>query len=367
MFDADVMVVGGGPAGLASAIAARRRGFRVILADARQPPVDKTCGEGLLPDALAAAAKLGIEIPVGAGIPFAGIRFVGPSQSVAAQFPAGPGRGIRRTTLHSLLAAAAESAGVELLWGVPVTGLDRHGVHIQNRSLRARWIVGADGAQSAVRRWTGISEAKQETGRFGFRAHYPVAPWSEYVEIHWGDGCQFYVTPVAANEICVALISRDPHLRIAQALPRFPALESRLAGVSPCTVERGSATTTRRFPNVAAGNIALVGDASATVDAITGEGLCLALKQALALARALEASDLSLYRRQHGSVVRRAQFSAGFLLSLDRSPKLRHRALNALSRRPELFARLLSVHVGHSGALQFAATAASLGWTIATA
>src|SRR6476620_5472642 len=102
-FDTDVFVIGGGPAGLAAAIAARRRGLNVTLADASHPPIDKACGEGIMPDAMAAAAQLGIEIPADAGFPFRGIRFAGPTHSVSGRFPQGEGRGIRRTVLHSLL------------------------------------------------------------------------------------------------------------------------------------------------------------------------------------------------------------------------------------------------------------------------
>jgi flavin-dependent dehydrogenase len=70
MFDADVLIVGGGPAGLVAAIAARRKGFRVMVADPSRPPLDKACGEGLMPVALAVADRLGIELPQGAGFPF---------------------------------------------------------------------------------------------------------------------------------------------------------------------------------------------------------------------------------------------------------------------------------------------------------
>ena len=68
MFDTDVFISGGGPAGLATAIAARSEGFRVTLADASRPPIDKACGEGLMPEALAAASQIGIHIPQALGI-----------------------------------------------------------------------------------------------------------------------------------------------------------------------------------------------------------------------------------------------------------------------------------------------------------
>lgn len=367
MFDTDVFVLGGGPAGLAAAIAARRRGFTVTLADAGQPPIDKACGEGLMPDTLAAATRLGIEIPGGVGFPFRGIRFAGPSHSVAAPFPQGDGRGIRRAVLHSLLVEAAANAGVRMLWGVSVAGIEDHTVQIPRRSLSARWIVGADGGQSMVRRWAGLSDIRHESRRFGFRSHYRIAPWSEYMEIHWSEGCQFYITPVAAGEICLVLMSRDPHLRIADALPRFPALYDRLRGIHTSSPERGSFAGTRRLKRITRGHIALAGDASGTVDAITGEGLCLAFQQSLALAAALEAGDLSRYETEHARLARRPVLMAGFMLTMDRSSWLRRRALGALSARPELFANLVAAHVGRLNLAQFVATAATLGWEIATA
>ena len=365
MFDTDVFVLGGGPAGLAAAIGARRRGLNVILADACQPPIDKACGEGLMPDALDAASQLGIEIPAGMGFPFRGIRFSSPSHSVAAPFPQGDGRGIRRKLLHGLLVEAAATIGVRMLWGVSVTGIDGHTVQMQPGPVSARWIVGADGGQSSVRRWAGLSEVRHESLRFGFRSHYPMRPWSPYMELHWDEGCQFYVTPVAAGEVCLVLMSRDPQLRIEDALPRFPALYERLRGIRPSTSERGALAATRRFAQITRGHIALVGDASGTVDPITGEGVCLALRQSLVLAAALEAGDLNLYEREHARLVRRPVFMASLMLSMDRSAWLRRRTLNALSARPELFANLLAAHVGPLRLGQFAATAASLGWEIA--
>src|SRR5713101_7045817 len=118
-FDTDVLVVGGGPAGLAAAIAARRKGMRVRLVDAAYPPIDKACGEGLMPDALKALAELGVRLPDGVGSVFRGIRFVGDEIAVEAESPSRYAVAMRRTILHQILADAAADAGVELCWGTP--------------------------------------------------------------------------------------------------------------------------------------------------------------------------------------------------------------------------------------------------------
>jgi menaquinone-9 beta-reductase len=345
-FDTDVFILGGGPAGLAAAIATRRKGFRVMVADARQPPIDKACGEGLLPDALEEAGRLGIEIPAEAGFPFRGIRFVSPRHSVAARFPAGAGLGIRRTTLHQLMVDRAEREGVELLWNTTVSDIEDNRVLLGSRELSACWIVGADGAQSRVRRWTGLDAVAHESLRFGFRRHFRVAPWSEFVELHWGDRRQFYVTPVASDEVGVVLMTREPGVRLEDALPGFPELHARLKGCEPASTERGAVSGTRRLRNVAHGNVALIGDASGTVDPITGEGLRLAFLQAAALAEAFCTGNLAHYQREHRRIATRPLRMAKLLLMLDRWPGMRARAIPALRRRPGLFADFLAMHVG---------------------
>src|SRR5262249_9662522 len=149
----DVFVIGGGPAGLAAAIAARQTGMDVTVADGASPPIDKTCGEGMTPETLTALRGLGVKLSCSDGFRFSGIRFSQRGATASARFPAGYGLGLARPVLHEKLIARAEECGVRLLWRTPITGLEENGVLARGRKVRARWIVGADGLPSRVRRW----------------------------------------------------------------------------------------------------------------------------------------------------------------------------------------------------------------------
>ena len=111
---ADLAIVGGGPAGLATAIEARLAGLSVAVLDRRRPPLDKACGEGLMPDAVSRLAALGVEV---AGRPFRGIRYLDGATAAEGTFPGPPGMGVRRTALHAALVRRAEEVGVALRWG----------------------------------------------------------------------------------------------------------------------------------------------------------------------------------------------------------------------------------------------------------
>jgi len=366
LHETDVFVAGGGPAGLAAAIAARGRGFRVLVADGGHPPIDKPCGEGLMPDALEALRELGIGGGPEHGFSFRGSRFLGAGRSVDGNFPDGYGMGVRRTTLHELLIRRAEEVGVAMSWGSRISGLSAAGVRLDDQEVRCRWVIGADGQKSQVRRWAGLDESRRESSRFAFRRHYLMAPWTDCMEIYWGARCQIYVTPVGTQEVCVTVISSRRQMKLEDALPTFPEISRRLEGLVPATSERGAITATRSLKRVASGRVVLIGDASGSVDAIAGEGLCLAFKQASAVAEALESGDLAAYQTRHRRLERRPAFMAGLMLTLDRSPLLCRHALRALSSRPAIFSRLLAMHVGALSPAEFIIGAAPLGWRILT-
>jgi menaquinone-9 beta-reductase len=361
--DTDVLVIGGGPAGLAAAVGARRQGLRVLLADGARPPIRKACGEGLMPDGVAALAELGFPVAAADSFPFRGIRFVCAGTGVQAFFPAGSGLGMRRAALHDTMRATAESVGVDLQWGAPVTAIAPDGsAWLGNRRLKARWIIGADGLRSRVRAWAGLDPGGNAGCRFAFRRHYRLAPWTNYMELHWGDAAQLYLTPVSPQQVCVVVISRDSRLRLDRALAEFPEIEARLRGAETGSTEAGAVTMARRLPRVTRGPVALIGDASGSVDAITGEGLCLAFCQARALAGALADGDLAGYEAAHRKLIRRPALMSALLLGLERHSWLRLRTLRAFAARPALFETMLAAHVGTVSPLGFAANGLAIGW-----
>jgi len=271
-------------------------------------------------------------------------------------------------TLHARMVEAAMNCGVEMLWDTPVTAISTDGVALASGPggwfVRARWIIGADGIGSRVRMWSKLEASKQRDRRFAIRRHYRMAPWSEFVEVHWGERAQAYVTPVGANETSVVTISREGGAKTVSLEADFPELAERLRGVEITSRERGAITMTQRLRRVQRGNVALVGDASGSVDAITGEGLALGFRQAMALADALERGDLSTYEAAHRRLARRPALMGRLMLALDGRPRLRERTIRALAADARVFARLLAVHIGAKSEAHLAATGAMLGWRL---
>lgn len=344
----DVLIVGAGPAGLAAAIALRQHGADVLLADALHPPIDKACGEGLMPGALDALAGLGVHIDPSHGMPFHGIAFVSDTTRVAADFPAGPAYGVRRTVLHQLLLDRAASLGVRFSWNTPVVLQPSQPPTLDSETTRYQWLIGADGHASRVRSWASLDHGRPRTRRFGFRAHYRLASSSAApprVEVHWGALGQAYITPTAPGEVCVSAMTRHPGLRLDAILASIPSLRGQFAA-DPITTQRGCLTLTRRLPRVTRNHVALLGDASGSADAITGEGLDLAFRQASLLAESLRQDSLDLYQARHSALLALPQQMSALLLLLDRRPRLRRRVLSVFAARPTLFSEFLAVHVG---------------------
>jgi menaquinone-9 beta-reductase len=353
----DVLIVGAGPAGLAAAIASANKGLHVEVIDAMQPPIDKACGEGLMPDAIRSLAQLGFNLNIDLrkveSHLLRGIRFHNEQATTSAEasFPASPGRGIRRTALHQLLLDRALALGVRFHWENSIQGIEPtatgHLLRTNRQTLRTRYLIGADGHQSRIAAWAGLTEATIHSRRIGLRQHFTIAPWTNFVEVYWSNHGQAYVTPTSTNEVCVAFVSNKKFPTVNHALTNFPALQRQLASATLSGTPRGSITLGRTLRRVTTDNIALIGDASGSVDAITGSGLGLCFHQAIALANSLHTEDLALYQCAHRSIQVPSRIMSSSLLLMDRFPHLRALTLSAFQRRPLLLEYLLHLHIGH--------------------
>lgn len=362
----DALVVGAGPAGLATAIGLARRGARALVVEHRTPPLDKACGEGLMPGGVRLLTELGVDLARLRGAPLRGIRFLDGARVLEGEFATGPGLGVRRTALSAGLLDAAKRAGVEVRFGCSLQDwrVDADGVRATTSQgeLRARVLVGADGLGSRIRARAGLAcppvarslcargdaasgdRPTSTRQRFGLRRHYRVSPWSDCVEVHWGDGIEAYVTPVARDEVGVAFLWSGAGGDHAALLPRFPTLAARLAGAEPTTRVRGAGPFWQRARARTAPGVALVGDAAGYTDAVTGEGITLALRCADALAEIVaDGAPLARYEAEWLRLSRVHRRFAALLGVGVAHPALRRAAFAALALVPGAFERLLRI------------------------
>jgi len=360
----DILVVGGGPAGLAVAIRARQRGLSVRVLDRGRPPIDKSCGEGLMPDGLARLEELEVALPAGEGFPFQGIRYLDEHIIAEARFPSGHGLGLRRIALHAAMVRRAEAAGADLWWETEAQGILPGAIASTAGLVRAQWIVAADGLRSTIRRVAGLKRRSAGVPRFGLTRHFAIEPWSDCVEVRWADRREAYVTPLGRSLLGVTMLWSGRGASFDALLGSFPELAARLVGARAVPPDRGAGPLSQGTGAVVQGTLALVGDAAGYLDAIAGEGLSVAFHEAFALVDAIAAGDLALYERACSRILRVPRLATRALLLAEQWPALRRRLVMALSDDPVLFRRLLAVHARQASAGAAAWTVPRLAWRL---
>ena len=332
----DLIVAGGGPVGLMTAIRARLSGLEVTVIEQRSGPIDKACGEGLMPDALLRLQSVGVDP---AGQDFYGIRYIYKGTAAQARFRSGPGRGVRRLVLHSAMYERAINLGVKMQTG-RVESITQGQGWIEAGGIRARYLVGADGLHSNVRRILGLGEVASGGQRFGIRQHFGVAPWSDLVEVYWLDDSEIYVTPVGTDTVGVAVLGRSV-LNLDEAIARVPELSARLDSVPRVSELRGAGPLLQRVSARSNERALLVGDASGYIDALTGEGLRLGFAEAEAAVNAVLSDQPENYEREWQKVTRSYRLMTGGLLWASSRRGLRPIIVPAARALPRVFNRIV--------------------------
>jgi flavin-dependent dehydrogenase len=327
----DLLVAGGGPAGLATAIHAALSGMEAVVVEPRPGPVDKACGEGIMPGGVAGLRALGAEVT---GCELRGIRYLDGRYRAEAAFRGGHGLGVRRTVLHAALSRRAAEAGVKVVPG-RVGDVRQSADSVTAAGLRARWLVAADGLHSPVRRALGLDLPGRGPRRYGLRRHYRTAPWTDFVEVHWSPYGEAYVTPVNDDLVGVAVLS-PVRCGYAAHLEHFPGLVPLLTGPAAGAV-RGAGPLRQRVRRRVAGRVLLVGDAAGYVDALTGEGVALALASAEAAVRCLAAGRPGAYETAWRRLSRRHRMLTRALVSAGSLPYTARLIVPAAARVPPVF------------------------------
>jgi flavin-dependent dehydrogenase len=368
------VIVGAGPAGLAAGIVLARNGVKTLVCEQRSMPLDKACGEGVLPHGVTFLRQLGAlrHLATEESRPFVGIRLqTADGTSAAARFVEGPGLGIRRIHLcRSLNRAAQDWRGLEVRQ-LPVLGFgvakNSVVVRLPNQWVHAHLLIGADGLNSRVRRWAGLDGGRGKIHRYGARQHFQTAAWSDHVEVHYGPGIEAYVTPCARETVGVAFLWDKARYRprlcgnslISALLGSFPQLEERLR-LAPRTSQPLSFGPLHcKARGRCSDGVLLLGDAGGYLDACTGEGISLALGQALSLERSLVPllkrtarlvgqTQLRPAAAACRDITRPYYLATRLLLFLNRHPVLLDRFLRIAGKSPDFLAHLFSAQMGQS-------------------
>ena len=358
-FHADVVIVGGGPAGSAAAIAALRErpDARVILFDRAPIGRDKVCGDGIAPHAVAELEALGVT-GVFPGEHVDAVRLSAPNGTSDSAVTASPGYVVRRAAFDERLLLAAIDAGAHFVQE-KVSSLEcLPGDVVVNGWAHAPVVIGADGSTSAVRRLTGHSTNTGSALAVAIRGYAPTPrARAKELEIRWdsrraGGLCYAWAFPLGDGTTNIgygmsasAVSGGRAELveRMGLLLPEFELDGVELTGHTlPLTISR---------PPAATGRTLLVGDAASLINPFTGEGIYSAIASGVMAGRAAIRHPNSAgrqYRRELADRFRGQHRQLRLLYPLIDSPAVLDTVIRACRNDRRMFDRLLEVGLGNA-------------------
>jgi geranylgeranyl reductase family protein len=371
----EVVVVGGGPAGCATAIFLKERGHDVLLVDSARFPRDKICGEGVSPEAWRLLRAMGAADRVRAHgpKPLRGMRLTSPDgTSFVGEYGGArePGFALRRFDLDLALLETVRARGIDVAEDTRATDVRVEGGVVTGLSLSrgsgpgtvcgARLVVAADGRGSLVARRLGLLREHPRLRKFAVRGHFEdVLGLGDYGEMHVGGGGYCGIAPLSRTAANVAFVLDRREMAKAggdvlafyrDTLRRWPRIAERLAGARLLGTPRAIGPLALEARGVSAPGALLVGDAAGFYDPFTGEGVTLALRSAEMAAdvgsRALRRGpphDLREYDRLRRAATRH-KFRLNHLLQfVVEWPGLSNAVAARLARRQDLADQLVGI------------------------
>ncbi|MFU8876403.1 geranylgeranyl reductase family protein [Micromonospora sp. SL4-19] len=335
----DLVVVGGGPAGLSAAHAAARAGVRTLVVERATHPRYKTCGGGLIGTSLAEATDR-IDVPVHDRVDH--VMFTRDGRRGFTRRHTGPLVAmVRREEFDDRLRAAAVAAGAEVREGVAVRAVEQDPDEVRLRladgdTVRARAVIGADGSSGVTARHVGVAHRQVD---LGLELELPVPPaeqerWRGRLLLDWGPvpGSYAWVFP-KGDRLTVGVISARGDGERTRAYLRDFVARLGLSGVTP-EHDSGHLTRCRTEDSpLRRGRVLVAGDAAGLLEPWSREGISYALRSGRLAGQAVAGGDLATYEQEiHRHLM--PEMRAG------------HRLLEVFARWPDVFHALLATPPG---------------------
>lgn len=318
--EAQVVVVGAGPAGSAAAAWAARAGYEVLVVDSASFPRDKACGDGLTPRAVAELERLGLRDWLDTRIRHRGLRMSGFGGEVEVDWP-GPsfpstGSAVARFELDDRIRKVAEDSGARMLLGTKAvaaqhdsSGRVRSVALADGTEVSCAQLIVADGARSTLGRKLGRRWHQETVYGVAARGYLATAraddPWlTSHLELRGPEGAVLpgygWIFPLGNGEVNIGVgalstSKRPADLALRPLIDYYADLRRDEWGFSgrPRAVASALLPMGGAVSGVAGANWMLIGDAAACVNPLNGEGIDYGLETGRLAAALLDHPDLS--------------------------------------------------------------------------